>query len=348
MSDDAVRDRLVQLGFSDAEASMYLVVLRQGEATVADIADATDVSTRYVYERLDALADRGVVDVLDHQSPTTVRARPPEEAIDDLVAGLRDVEADLSTLYSEPDPPEVSFDLCKSPDTTMKRLRSLLAEASEEVVLALPGSRVVGVADELRAAVDRGVLVLLLVGENRTDPDYAALDGCYSSLRVWDHEPPIMVASDVTAGLMAPVGFLTRGDGENAVAVRQDQLVANLVGSFLGNYWPLADERVVRGPSELPRTFGNFRHAVFEAAVQRRADRTVEVAIDGRTTDGTERRFSGRVIDVMQGLVEPRTSGFPIEARLVVDTGDETVSVGGFGAFLEDVVAEETTLLSDG
>lgn len=346
MSDDVVRDRLVQLGFSDAEASMYLVVLRQGEATVADIADATDVSTRYVYERLDALADQGVVDVLEHQSPTTVRARPPGEAVDDLVDGLRDVEADLATLYSEPDPPEVSFDLCKSPETTIKRVRALLSEASEEAVVALPGSRVGAVADELRAAVDRGVLVLLLVGENRPDPDYSALDGCYSALRVWDHEPPVMVASDVTAGLMAPAGFLSSGDGEDAVVVRQDQLVANLVGSFLGNYWPLADERAVREPGELPRTFGNFRNAVFEAARQRRADRSVDVAVDGHVTDGPERRVEGRVVEVAQGLVEPRTCEFPIEVRLTVDTGDETVSVGGEGAFLEDLVADETTLLA--
>jgi sugar-specific transcriptional regulator TrmB len=347
MSEDAVRNQLAQLGFSDAEMSIYLVVLRQGEATVAEIAAATDISTRYVYERLDTIAGRGVVDVLDHESPTVVRARPPEEAIDDLVAGLRDVSTDLSALYSEPDPPEVAFDLCKSPDTTIKRVRSLLAEASEEVVVALPASRAVAVADELRAAVDRGVFVLLLVGENRTESADGDLDGCYSALRVWEHEPPVMVASDVIAGLIAPAGFLTRGDGDSAVFVRQDQLVANVVGSFLGNYWPLADEWAVREPSSLPRTFSNFRHAVFEAAIQQRAQRSVGVAIDGFTTAGDERQVEGPLVDIAQGLVEPRTSRFPIEMRVDVDTGDDTVSVGGTGAFLEDLVAVETTLLTD-
>ncbi|MFB6073484.1 MAG: TrmB family transcriptional regulator sugar-binding domain-containing protein [Haloarculaceae archaeon] len=343
MPDDAIRDRLVDLGFSEAEASMYLVVLRRGETTVADIADATDISTRYVYERLDHLADRGVVDVLEYQSPTAVRARPPDEAISELVEGLWDLEAELATLYSQPDPPEASFDLLKSGATAEKEIRSLAADATEELVLALPRRKLDAVEAELRAAVDRGVLVVLLLGG---DDEAAGVPvDCYSVLRVWDQDSPVMVAADVSAGLMAPAGFLTRAGDAEAVSVRQGQLVANIVGSFLGNYWPLATEVSVREPLVLPRTFNNFRHAAVEAAIQRRAGNPIRVeATVHEPGDDAETTVAGQVVDARQGVVEPRQTRFPIEATLVVETDAGQVTVGGSGAFLEDYVAVETTL----
>jgi len=65
--------------------------------------------------------------------------------------------------------------------------------------------------------------------------------------------------------------------------------------------------------------------------------RPIQAADDPGTIEGT-------VVETRQGLVEPQTNAYPIEHTLVVDTGEETVTVGGAGSFIEDYEATEVTL----
>ncbi|WP_225308134.1 TrmB family transcriptional regulator sugar-binding domain-containing protein [Haloarcula sp. CBA1131] len=52
----------------------------------------------------------------------------------------------------------------------------------------------------------------------------------------------------------------------------------------------------------------------------------------------------GEVVDVRQNLIEPHNSDFGVENSLVVDTGQDHIAVGGYGAFLEDYEVKHTTL----
>ena len=158
---------------------------------------------------------------------------------------------------------------------------------------------------------------------------------------------PTMITADRTRSLVAPHEMIARANsGERAITFTQDQLAPVMVGSFFGNYWPMAKEVYVADPHELPRTYADFRQAVLQATLRMRADAPLTATVRGRPThdaDGPD-EITGRIVGVRQGLVEPANNSFPVEAALVVATDEGEYLVGGEGAFVEDYEAEEVVL----
>lgn len=113
-----------------------------------------------------------------------------------------------------------------------------------------------------------------------------------------------------------------------------------MLGSFIGSFWPVADERYVSEPGPLPQTFESFRHVVLEAYRHRQTGDGV--VADVTTEDGVS--LTGRVTGVRQSLVEPTTGDFPVENGLLVETDEGSVQIGGEGAFIEEHRAETVTL----
>jgi len=106
-----------------------------------------------------------------------------------------------------------------------------------------------------------------------------------------------------------------------------------IVGSFLGNYWPAANEIATAAPAPLPVEYANFRHTVLQVTLRLRVGEIPRVTVGGRWTDRDEpAEISGRVVESKQGMVEPTTNEFPVQHSLVVETDDgKTVTVGGRG-----------------
>ncbi|QUO46675.1 TrmB family transcriptional regulator [Halorubrum ruber] len=347
-TDPDLRDQLKSFGFSDKEIDTYTTILTLGEAKASAIAEGADVSKRYVYNVLGEFEDRGLVEIHDHETPTTVRALDPSTVVDRLSDTLSTLEGNLDALY-EPDP-EVDrrYEVIKSTATVRKRISRLLREAENEVSLSVHASIVSDLAADLRSAVDRGVLTLVLVNDDGTDAvERDRFEGLGSAVRVWDHTGPMILSVDRTHGLFSPpevvVGPPT---DQQAIGFTEDRLSPALVGSFLGNYWPLATEVYVDGPSEPPETYDRFRHAVLDATLHRRRDRELiaEVSVrPARSSEPFETR-RGRVTTVRQGLVEPTTNNIPIENALVLDDGSEEFTVGGPGAIMETYEARRVTL----
>lgn len=350
MDDAALVDLLGRFGFSDKEIDTYLTILALGEAKASTIADEADVSKRYVYSIAEKLEDRGFVEVNDHAVPTTIRARPPVDVVDSLSSDLDDMGPALEARFSRAAPRSERFEVVKSRVTVIKRVSELVARAETEVTLGMPYSLVEEVADELRAAVDRGVLVLLIVtGVGPTDE--LDLSGLASVARAWEAPMPTMLTVDQSAGLVAPTEMVTRSNtGAQAIVFAQEQLGPVIVGSFLGNYWPMAAETYTCEPDSLPTTYDDFRHAALQATMQVRAGREVATRVIGRSVHVEDGRteLEGVVVDIRQGLLEPSNNSFPVENALIVETDDGTFSVGGSGAFIEDFEAETVELRAVG
>lgn len=64
----------------------------------------------------------------------------------------------------------------------------------------------------------------------------------------------------------------------------------------------------------------------------------------GNPANRTEVTVTDEIVNVRQNLIEPSNSDFGFENSLVVDTGDRCITVGGYGAFLEDYEVKHTTL----
>jgi sugar-specific transcriptional regulator TrmB len=346
MEDGTLEDRLRTLGLSEKEVDTYLTLLELGEAKASTVADAAGVSKRYVYSVSEELAERGFVSLNDHAVPTTVRAKPPAEVVESLTRGLEEMRPALEARYSRAAPRSDRFEVVKSRATVLRRVRELVADAETEVTLAVPCRLLDEVAPALRSALERGVLVLLIVTDAGPDAD-ADLDGLASVARAWEQPMPTMLTVDQRSGLVAPSDLMTRADdGGRAIVFAQEQLGPVLVGSFLGNYWPMATEVYTRSPDDLPATYRDFRHAVLQATLHHRAGRQVTASVRGRPVrvDDGPSTLDGVVVDVRQGLLEPPTNSFPVENSIVVVTEGGTLSVGGRGAFVEDFEAESVRL----
>ncbi|WP_435361509.1 TrmB family transcriptional regulator [Haloarchaeobius sp. DFWS5] len=349
MDDTTLIDRLARLGLSEKEIDTYLTILDHGEAKASTIAQDAGVSKRYVYSVSEKLQARGFVEVNDHAVPTLIRANPPEEVVDRLTAELKTLGPDLSERWNRVTEDRREFEVVKARATVLKRIREFLTTATAEVTLSMPRSVLPEVADELRDTVERGVLVFLILtgdtgeGEPEIDGDRPVA----SVARVWEERAPVLFTVDTELGLFAPYDLLARANtGEQAVTIAQEQLVPVLVGSFFGNYWPMAEEAAVVEPTPLPKTFESFRQAVFEATLHRQAGVEVEATVEARPvpTEGDFETLTGRVVGVRQNLIVPGQSDLAVENSLTLDIGDRTISVGGPGAFVEDYEARSVRL----
>ncbi|MCU4971685.1 TrmB family transcriptional regulator [Halobacteria archaeon AArc-m2/3/4] len=348
MDEATLADRLRQLGLSEKEIDTYLTILDHGEAKASTVADDAGVSKRYVYSVSEKLDDRGFVEVNDHVVPTTIRAHPPEEVVDKLTTELQALEPALTDRYGDVPEQHQEFEVIKTRTTVLKRIRELLERAEDEITLSVPATLLEEIEDELRETVDRGVLVILLVSGEES-PEEERFDGVASVVRIWGENAPLIVTADRRQGLFAPNEMLVRtNSGKRGIAIAQEQLVPIIVGSFFGNYWPMATQAYVTDPTALPETYTGFRHAVLQSTLHLEAGTDVRVTAQARPVRTDDyATIEGLLVGVRQSLLAPTRDTFAVENALIVETDDgETVTLGGEGAFVEDFETRRVTLSS--
>lgn len=345
MDDSTLRDLLGRFGFSAKEIDTYLTLLEHGEAKASTIAEAAGVSKRYVYSVSETLEARGFVDVDDHVVPTVIRAKDPEEVVAELTDDVQSMQPALEARFSRTEPAIEQFEVIKSKVTVEKRLQTLIDEAEAELTISVPKATLEAIRPALERAVDRGVLVLLIVSGTTEPPEHA--DSIASVTRIWRELMPTLVTVDRRLGLVAPAEMLVRSNtGRQAIVFAQEQLGPVIVGSFFGNYWPVAEEVSVAEPNELPATYTDFRRAVFQSTLWLWSESELRAEVTGRDTQTDEHvTVEGRVVEVVQGLVSPTNNMFPVENSLTIETDDDNaLAIGGQGAFVEDIEAESITL----
>ncbi|MFC6975533.1 TrmB family transcriptional regulator [Halomicroarcula sp. GCM10025709] len=357
MTDTAtLRETLQRHGFSETEAETYLAVVERGSATASTIADAAGVSTSYVYDICDRLASEGFLSVDDHRTPTRIQATDPAEAFGAMRSELDTLESAVTARYEQQNDDDNSFEVVKSRSTIVKRLEQYIDAAEDEIVLQLPSQRLPEVSENLRRAHDRGVLILLSLSAHDESSSLLPpsgpsspldLDGVATVARRGIAGAPSLLSIDQQRGVVSPATMLSWDHDETrAITFSQEAIAAVLVGSYLGNYWPIGETVAVARPPDLPLTSRMFRHAVLAATLHRRAGTELRAELYARPT-GTDDAFEtvvGEVVDVRQNLLDPPASDFGFENSLVVDTGDRRLSVGGIDAFLEDYETKQTTL----
>lgn len=238
-----------------------------------------------------------------------------------------------------------------TPAAGVAALRDLIDEADSELLLSTSTRVLRRVVDELRAACSRGVLVFLLVGGGDAFEPAGPLDSeprAATVVREWDDADHISVICTVDdAGALCalePVFDRPMDDGAG-VTFRHPLLRSHVFNTVVGNTWQRAYESYVADPDPLPATYETFPRAVLNAVLHLREGRTLRAVVDGRLVEGCERAtIEGPVCNVRQSFVSPVTSSFSIESGLHVRVDGDVVTVGGPGAFVEDVEAFETRL----
>lgn len=340
--DSELRDELATFGLSDNEINTYLALLSRGEATTSAVAEDTDVTQRAVYNIAERLEDRGLIHVNDHASPTTIRPLHPAEAIGNLTERLESITPALTDRFNETEPETPEIQIVKSRETALKHLRQALSEATHEVLVAIPEHVFPAVEVELHAAIDRDVLVFLLIGEmDEVDADASRFTGVADAVRYWDESLPFIYAVDDQSAMIgdSSIASGTHSDGE-VVTVSKSQLTGAVLGMYFSAHWPAATELDITDPDPLPKTYDWFRHATLQAILHHKAG--VDLWADIETLDGTS--LSGPLTQINQAFVDPTTNDFTLENSLHIETDNGVVTVGGPGAFLEDYESDTITL----
>lgn len=344
--DEQLREELGVFGLSDTEIDTYLALLECGEAPTSTVSEMTDVTQRAVYNIAERLEQRGLVRVNSHASPTTISALPPTEAIGNLSDRLDSIKPSLKARFNSSTTQTPEIQMIKSRETALKRLREAIAEVNHELLLAIPEHALSDVRADLQDAVDRGVMVFLLIGNMDTaEGDGSEYADVASVVRYWKENLPLVYTIDDVAAMIGHSGVIsgTHTD-DGAVSVTESHLSGSILGMYFSAYWPAATEHYITEPDPLPRTYDWFRQATLHAILHEQAG--TDLAADIETEAGVS--VSGPVKEIRQAFVEPATNDFTLENSLIIDTGDELVSVGGLGSFLEDYQATSVNLrLSD-
>lgn len=228
---------------------------------------------------------------------------------------------------------------------TVAAIRSIIDSAEESLIVALPTASLSTFTPQLRAALERDVLVLLLLhGETTPRDSYA--DVATAVRTVENGVTPLLVTGDLQRGLTGHHRILTDPDEPvQTTAFDNRNLAYDQFTMFLGTHWQTATEQYVASVCAFPQTFAEFQFAVLTAALALRDGSPITATAEViATADRTETTVSGPVTNVRQGIVYPASSTNPAERSLTVETDDGPVTIGGAGATKETYECREITL----
>lgn len=167
---DRAEELLRSLGLKTYEARSFIALCRIPHGTAKDISELADVPRTRVYDAMESLEERGLVEI-QHGSPQRFRAIPIEEAIetlrqlyegriDDLDRNLRELEP-----AAGPDEDIQQVWALTGDERIDNRKRELVASAREEVIYLVeevtPHDS--SLADTINDAIERGVDVVLRI-----------------------------------------------------------------------------------------------------------------------------------------------------------------------------------------
>ncbi|WP_317175988.1 TrmB family transcriptional regulator [Halomontanus rarus] len=350
MTDQELTKILQSFGFTSKEIDTYITILKMGETTVSTVAEEAGVSKRHVYNTAVQLEERNFVEINDFMTPTKLRPVPSDRVKERLNSEMDTLHSLISDLSNPSGEEFKTLELLKSKVTLIKRIQQLIDEADDQITIAVPSALIFDLQDQLSAAVERDVFVLLIAyGRHPSQIDNLDLNGIAHAVRFrWD-EIPIQLSVDGNFGLVAPKELLTNpGEQTKAVAFGQSYLEPIVIGSFLSNEWQFSESMCVKIPEELPQTYTNFRLATMQATIYESREDNLYARIEARPIghSGPTEQLSGEVIDIRQRIIEPMR-GSVLESALDLRTDDHVVSIGGGQAFLEDYEAVTTYLTTD-
>ncbi|EMA22935.1 TrmB family transcriptional regulator sugar-binding domain-containing protein [Haloarcula amylolytica] len=238
------------------------------------------------------------------------------------------------------------LEIHRTQSAVIDAIQSLIDSADESLTVAVPKSSLPEFVPQLSAAIERDVLVLLLVHGDATAPTPAYEDIATAVRTIESGITPLLVTADIQRGLTGHSGLLTDSIAEyQATEFDNENLAHDEFAMFLGTHWLMGTEHYIASVCAFPRTFSAFQFAVLMAALALRAGTPITArARVISTADRTETTISGPVINVRQSVVYPASSTNPAERSLTIETDAGPVTVGGAGATKEAYECREITL----
>lgn len=162
----AAVDVLQEFGLTEYRAKAFVALTRLGEGTAKEVSEVADIPQARVYDCMDALHERGLVDV-QRSKPRLFRAVSVQEALEKLERRYDERLTRLQSNLSRLEAPDTGDEepgvwAAEGQEAIADRIRKLVDSADSEVWIALPEPSLVteDLLGALAAATDRGADVL--------------------------------------------------------------------------------------------------------------------------------------------------------------------------------------------
>jgi sugar-specific transcriptional regulator TrmB len=247
---EALLDGLRRCGLNGYESAVYLGLVTDQDAKVAEISKRTGVPQPKVYQALESLVEKGFCAV-GSDAVNRYRPIPPRVALEGHVAGLRaqqSAAADLGRVLEDLLQRGKGKELWAPPVEVVKGMRQIVKLLSERIDAAQsevlcfckgPHLAALEIAQALRRATARGVSLRLLSDESYYDSDEAHEEqiALYRNMpgekRELEHVPSKMVLVDRQIALLSVLRPATvRAEDFMVLALRQEGLVQHFLASF--------------------------------------------------------------------------------------------------------------------
>jgi sugar-specific transcriptional regulator TrmB len=339
---------LEEAGLSPYQADAYATLLELGAAPASDIATASGVPQPRIYDVLRGLEDDGYVTIYDRDR-LYARANDPSQALSGLRTAVERYEtaiAEIEKRYQNPEIQDGDVSLVRQFRTVFEHAREAIEEANNHIQLAVTPDRFLKLRPELRTAHDRGVHVQLSlhVPPDEVLPfDYSEFEGICTEVRRRDLPGPFLLLVDRQRACYATHNRVSH---EYGVLIDDYTTAYVFHWYYLTRLWEVYEEIYDDHSEELPYSFVEITDCIRGIEPVLNDGATITGRVEGELVrTGRNCEISGQFVDVE--YTGSRTDGKPAsllqlaaEAQIRFETDDNSYTIGGRGAYNEDIAAK--------
>jgi len=354
MKRDDLTETLEDAGLSPYQADAFVTLLEFGSAPATEIAQASSVPDPRIYDVLRDLEEQGYIETYEQDS-LHARAHDPADVLADLRARadrFQTAASEIEDRWSRPDIEEHRVSIVKRLDTVLAQADELIRSATNQVQIGLTPSQFADLSESLAIAIQNDVNVKLCLfpslGEELVLPETDELARTSTETRVREIPSPFIALVDRSWTCFSPHGGSTNEYG----VIVNDRTHAYVFNWYFQTcLWEVQETIYSARSDEPPITYVDLRQCLRAVVPLLEADRVVGATVHGFETDtGRETTQQGTITDVTFGGVSTSDdratplSQLAGEASLTLVTDDETYTVGGWGALIEDFEATRITI----
>ncbi len=340
---------LEEAGLSPYESKVYATLLEVGTASATEVADESGVPGPRIYDVLRSLADRGYVETYE-QDTLQARAHDPSGVLSDLRERASQFEAaaeEIETRWEQPELKHNNVSIVKRLETVIDRTRQFIENATHQVYLSASLEEIDELSDTLKSAHERGVAVHLSVHtEHGGEPPGADnFKGICREARYRRLPAPFVALVD-----REKTCFFHHPDAVDQYGVLVDDRTHSYVFHWyvLAALWEHCETIYSELSDDLPAEYVDIRQLVADIGPLIEDGVSLAVSIEGYETEtGQPVSYTGTVTKTERatsGADGTNPSLVAGQATLYVETDNAELSVGGWGAIIEDIEATRVIL----
>jgi sugar-specific transcriptional regulator TrmB len=356
-------ETLKEAGLSPYQAAAYVTLLDSGTLSAQELAVQSDVPRPRIYDVLEALEGQGYVVTYDRDQ-LYAEALDPEAGVAPIqsrIERFRSATAEIKSRWRAPEGEYVDIGVVKRFRTVLQHTTDRIVSADHQILVVASYKQFLELEAALKSARQRGVFVqvsLHSVSDEQFDRmDRSQFDHAASEVRIADSPcmyEPFLAIIDGTQVSFAPFSRDTAtrtstADSESALqygVLATDPIFAYVFEwYFLAALWEPSDPVFTSNSDSPPMEFVDIREVIRAVDPLLRDGATVRATVHGRrVVGGRQVRLDGTIVSVASDRSaspegSPMTSIMTRQATVVLQADDDEVSIGGRGAYTEDIEA---------